>query len=36
MAALASDLEADGVEVINASRQTALECFQRRPLEEIL
>lgn len=36
MAALAGDLKADGVDVINASRQTALECFQRRPLEAIL
>ncbi len=36
MAALAGDLEADGVEVINASRQTALECFRRKPIEETL
>lgn len=36
MAALAGDLQADGVEVINASRNTALECFRRLPLEGIL
>ena len=32
---LASDLEAEGVEVINCSPDTALTCFQRRPLEEL-
>ena len=31
--ALADDLKAEGVRVINASRVTALECFDRLPLE---
>lgn len=34
--ALASDLEAQGVEVINASRETALQCFRRMPLADAL
>lgn len=33
---LARDLRRLGVEVINCSRETALTCFQRRPLEEVL
>lgn len=35
-AQLATDLAAEGVEVINATRETALECFERRPLAEAL
>lgn len=34
--ALSKDLEAEGVEVINATRQTALKCFKRKNLEEAL
>ena len=34
--ALADDLRAEGVEVINATRETALECFPRIGLEEAL
>jgi hypothetical protein len=34
--ALARDLEAEGVEVINATRETALECFKKVDLEEAL
>jgi hypothetical protein len=34
--ALADDLRAEGVEVINATRETALECFPRMGLEEAL
>lgn len=33
--ALAADLARAGVEVINASRETALTCFRRAPLESI-
>lgn len=33
---LAADLAAEGVEVINASRETALECFRRAALESIV
>ena len=33
---LARDLEAEGVEVINATRETALECFKKVDLEEAL
>lgn len=33
---LARDLKHDGVRVINATRQTALECFERMPLEDAL
>lgn len=29
-------LAAHGIEVVNCSRRTALECFPRRPLEEVL
>lgn len=36
MAPLATELERQGVRVINASRRTALKCFPRRPLEEAL
>ncbi len=32
---LALDLALNGVEVINASRETALRCFERRPLETV-
>lgn len=35
-AQLATDLAAEGVEVINATRETALGCFERRPLAEVL
>lgn len=34
--ALAADLKREGVRVINASRETALECFERMSLEEAL
>lgn len=33
--ALAHDLETEGVEVINATRETALTCFPRRSIEVI-
>ena len=33
---LALDAGRDGVQVINASRETALKCFERRALEEVL
>lgn len=33
---LASDLKSEGVEVINASRATALTCFPRAPIEVAL
>ena len=33
---LARDAAQQGVEIINASRQTAITCFQRQPLEAIL
>lgn len=33
---LASDLKAEGVEVINSTRDTALECFNKINLEEAL
>lgn len=33
---LASDLAAEGVEVVNATRETALECFPKTRLEEAL
>jgi hypothetical protein len=33
---LARDLSAEGVEVTNATRETALNCFERRTLEEAL
>jgi hypothetical protein len=36
MAPLARDLERLGVTVVNCSRQTALRCFKRAPLEETL
>lgn len=36
MDALAADLKRAGVEVINASRKTALKCFPRRDLSEAL
>lgn len=36
LAVAASDLRHLGVEVINASRETALTCFDRVPLEEAL
>ncbi len=32
---IAGDLKSEGVEVINASRQTALTCFPRAPLESL-
>lgn len=35
-AALANDLHARGVTVINASRETALRCFTRLPLDQAL
>lgn len=31
---LANDLAADGIRVINCSRKTTLECFERMPLED--
>lgn len=34
--ALAKHLHDDGIEVINASPETALECFKRQPLETIV
>jgi hypothetical protein len=34
--ALASDLQARGVTVINATRATALRCFTRQPLSQVL
>lgn len=33
--ALARDLAAEGVRVINASRETALTCFERMALERV-
>jgi hypothetical protein len=33
---LASHCKGQGVEVINASRETALDCFERQPLEAVL
>ena len=36
MRKLASDLNAEGVEVINCSRHTALDCFERMSLEDAL
>ena len=33
---LAQDAAQQGVEIINASRQTAITCFQRQPLADIL
>ena len=33
---LAEDLKGEGVEVINSTRDTALECFNRIDLEEAL
>lgn len=33
---IASDLKAEGVEVINCTRKTALNCFEKRSLEEVL
>ena len=33
---LARDLEAEGVRVVNCSRDTALTCFERLPLESVL
>lgn len=33
---LASDLKAKGVRVINATRETALTCFETQPLEWVL
>lgn len=35
-AAIAASLAAQGVEVLNCSRETALTCFARQPLEEAL
>ena len=35
-AALAIDLDAAGIEVINCTRTTALECFPRKPIQECL
>lgn len=32
---LARDLEIEGVRVINASRRTALDCFERMALEDV-
>lgn len=34
--AAAPQLDAAGIEVINCSRQTALKCFERRAIEEVL
>jgi hypothetical protein len=34
--ALAADLEKEGVEVINATRETALNCFKKMKLEDAL
>ena len=36
MRKLAADLKAEGVEVINSSRHTALDCFERRDLTDAL
>lgn len=36
MRTLAADLERIGVRVINCTRETALTCFERRPLEDLL
>jgi hypothetical protein len=36
MNSLAVDLKAAGVEVINCSRRTAINCFPRRAIEEVL
>jgi hypothetical protein len=33
---LAAELKRDGIEVINASEETALEAFPRRPIAELL
>ena len=33
---LAADLKAEGVRVINSSRRTALECFERQSIEDAL
>jgi len=33
---LAKDLKARGIQVINCTRETALDCFKRAPLESIL
>lgn len=33
---LAGELKRDGVEVINASEETALKAFPRRPIAELL
>jgi uncharacterized Rossmann fold enzyme len=35
LALLGADLQAEGVEVLNATRDTALQCFPRVPLEMI-
>lgn len=34
--ALAADLEHEGVEVVNCSRSTALDCFSRSTIEQVL
>lgn len=34
--ALADDLKREGVRVTNATRETALECFDRQPLQQAL
>ena len=34
--AMAADLSAEGIEVLNCSRQTALTCFQRATIEDAL
>jgi hypothetical protein len=34
--ALADDLKAEGVEVFNVSRETALECFKKVDIENVL
>lgn len=36
MGLLARDLAAAGIDVVNASRETALTCFRRMPLEDAL
>jgi len=36
LATMAGPLKQAGIVVINASRETALECFQRQPLREVL
>lgn len=33
---LARDLKKEGVEVINATRESALDCFERKTVEEVL